>query len=486
MKDSDPKDLRTGGALDILAEQASSLEDDDRLLGRRLGDYGVQALIGAGGMARVYRASRVDGAFERDVAIKVSLISGFNEELRARFNREQAILAELEHPNIARLFDAGLTDEGWPYIVMELVEGQPIDDYCRKQALSHERIVGLGIEVADTLSFAHTRLVAHCDLKPSNVLVTEDGRPVLLDFGIAKLLDADSDYTRAQRPLSPGYASPEQLLGQDITTASDTYQLGALLFQLLVGEPLVDDEALSDAIGRASRGDDLPDIDRRLKVLPRDLAHIVAMSLRREPTQRYRDAGALKADLENYLNHFPVSAVGNSRGYRLRTFARRNRSMLAVSGLAAVVILAGTLTYIVNVGQARLDAEREKQTAEESLNFLLGFFEGVSPEQAQDSTISAREVIDDGVVKVREDLGDKPEVQAKLMLALSSLYGDFGDHEQPIGCLVVVFCVLGQRHGLLVISEVAIQRRQSQHQFGLHLRLITKILAHLDDAVINY
>jgi serine/threonine-protein kinase len=429
MSDFNPDKLRTGGALDIYAQNSNVQEEDDRLIGRRLGDYTIETLIAAGGMARVYRATRVDGAFERDVAIKVSPGSSLNPELRQRFTREQAVLASLEHPNIARLFDAGLTEESWPYIVMELVDGQPIDQYCRAHELDQRQVVTLGMKIADALAFAHTRLVAHCDLKPSNLLVTGDGRPVLLDFGIAKLLDADSEQTSTRRPLSPKYASPEQLLGQEITTASDIYQLGALLFQLLVGHPVVEDESLSEVIGNASRGAELADVTHDLKALPKDLAQILAVSLRRDPAQRYRDASAMQSDLYNYLNHYPVTAVGSSLGYRLRSFMRRNRAMVAVSTLATFVVLVGSVVYAVTLTQARSEAEREKQLAEESLNFLLGFFDDVKPKQARDHDVTAREVIDKGVSRLRTELAEKPEVQAKLMLALSTLYSDFGEHE---------------------------------------------------------
>lgn len=397
----DPNDIATGGALDAYATAVADSEEADVLIGRELGDYRITSLIAAGGMAKVYRAQRTDGAFDRDVAIKVSPGSIFNAELRARFKREQFILAGLEHPNIARLFDAGITAEGWPYIVMELVLGRLVEAYCSEQDLHLDDIVELIITVADALAFAHSRLVIHCDLKPSNLLVAEDGRAVLLDFGIAKLLEADADHTSTRRPLSPKYASPEQLHGSEITIGSDIYQLGVLLQQLCAG---------------ANHGQ-----------VPRDVGLIIDQCLREDPAERYSDMNSLKQDLVRFRAGYPVVAAGASYAYRAKKFALRNLPSVIIGTGAIVMLTAVSLWYVWSVTDARFIAERESELSKESLEFLLGFFDDLTPEKAQDHDISARELVDRGISRVQNELADRPEVRSNLLLSLANLYIDFGE-----------------------------------------------------------
>lgn len=231
--------MSTGAALDVYQRLDSG--DGERLTGRILGQYQVDALIGEGGMSQVWSAHRIDGRFDRQVAIKMSVNSSLSAALRERFLLEQSLLAELNHPNIAQLYDAGVTQEGWPYIVMEYVEGEPIDSYCDARRLSLQARLELFLALCDAVQFAHRRLIVHRDIKPGNILVTPDDQPKLLDFGIAKLLEADletEDPARtalADRMLTPLYASPEQILREQVSTATDVYALGLLLYELLTG-----------------------------------------------------------------------------------------------------------------------------------------------------------------------------------------------------------------------------------------------------------
>ncbi|MEM1435341.1 MAG: protein kinase, partial [Pseudomonadota bacterium] len=331
----------TGGALDLYASATDGGDGADHpLIGRRLGEYEVTGLIARGGMGVVFSAERADGTFERDVAIKISSGDVMGHDLRDRFLREQAILASLNHPNICQLFDAGVTDEGWPYFVMEKVVGDSVADYCRERQLSPDAICALMIQIVDATAFAHARLVVHRDLKPSNVMVTADGTPKLLDFGIAKLLEVDAEQSTI-RPMTPRYASPEQLLGREVTIASDLFQLGALLAELLTGRPLHVDETLETAVERAAQGRSVAVPAPPDGPLPRELRKIVEHCLRPDPENRYANATALQEDLTRYLQGRPVQAVGLTPLYRLRKFLKRNWVPVTGSLGAGLLIAAG-------------------------------------------------------------------------------------------------------------------------------------------------
>lgn len=345
--DSAARQLVTGGALDMFGAKAQSVTaHEPGLIGQRIGSYRIRERIAVGGMGEVYRAERIDGSFDREVAIKVTGTSSLNEEFRRRFQHEQRILASLHHQGITQLFDAGITDGGLPFIVMELVDGQPIDEYCRRRELSPNAIVDLLLQIADAVSFAHARLVVHRDIKPSNVLVTEAGEVKLLDFGIARLLESDAVAATELRPLSPRYASPEQLLGREITIASDIYQIGLLMVELLSGSPARSETNLSDEIMRAVEQRPFPLRETADRNLPNELRQIAEQCLMNEPEERYADVNALHRDLANYQAGYPVAAVGETSLYRLRKFLKRHGRALAHGTVAA--LLLGTSVQLVN------------------------------------------------------------------------------------------------------------------------------------------
>ncbi len=280
------------------------------VIGERLGPYEITAVLGQGGMGVVYRAHRADEEYTKEVAIKVASFGLLTPELRQRFIRERQILANLDHPNIARLLDGGTTAEGVPFVVMEFIAGQPIDEYCAKHGLGRRAVLMLMIEVARAVDYAHRHLVVHRDLKPDNILITEEGDPKLLDFGIAKALDPEASgldgvkTMDAARLLTPDYASPEQVRGGAITTATDVYQLGVLLYLLLVGKRPF-------AVAAASMGE----LERMICESPpskpnlgADLDRIVLQALEKDPRRRYSSAEALAEDLERYLGGCPVRA----------------------------------------------------------------------------------------------------------------------------------------------------------------------------------
>ncbi len=367
----------------------ASLSTPPELAGQAVGPYTLVRLLGEGGMGSVWLARRSDGRFEGDVAIKFLRAGLLGAGDAGRFAREGAILARLAHPHIARLLDAGVARGGTqPYLVLEHVDGEPIDRWCEAHALDTHARVRLLLDVLGAVAHAHNRLILHRDLKPSNIQVTTDGQAKLLDFGIAKLLDDASEPAAAteltQRvgaAYTPRYAAPEQVQGGDVTTATDVYALGVLMYALLGGgHPTTDATAtpvdqlrtvvevaprrLSDAV-RQQRSADAP---RRARELRGDLDTIVAKALKKAPTERYANAAALADDLQRWLKHEPIAARPDSRGYRLARFAQRNRGGVA-AGLLVLMSLAGGLGVAVWQG---IEAQRQRTQAEALIAFMLG------------------------------------------------------------------------------------------------------------------
>jgi non-specific serine/threonine protein kinase/serine/threonine-protein kinase len=372
-------DLLEHSAPSMLAETFD--ESDSWIVGSRAGPYHIVRRVGHGGMGVVYEAVRADDQFRKRVAIKF-LRSGFESELAVRrFRYERQILAGLDHPNIAGLLDGGVTADGQPYFVMEYVEGEPITAYCDSRGLSVRERVALFGQVCAAVQYAHEQLIVHRDLKPSNILVTADGTVKLLDFGIAKLLGEDGDevpLTRGARALTPEYASPEHLRATRITTTSDVYSLGVVLYELLAGrrphrlegrllseieqivcetDPERPSAAVTDAAA-AQRGERRA--GRLAARLAGDLDEIVLMALRREPERRFGSAVELADDLRRHLDGLPVRARPDSATYRLRKFVRRRRTEVAAAGLVFASLLAG----VVGIAQQARRAEVERDRAE--------------------------------------------------------------------------------------------------------------------------
>jgi tetratricopeptide (TPR) repeat protein len=363
-------------------DTAENLLNLDSPVGKRLGAYRITRELGHGGMGAVYLAVRADAQYHKEVAIKLVRTDCTDRQTLDRFRAETQILAGVDHPNIARLLDAGATPEGRPYLVMEYVNGQAIDRYCQKQALSAEKICELFCQVCDAVSYAHRNLIIHRDLKPGNILVTADGVPKLLDFGIAKLLTppTSSAVIAAQtiaQPLTPDYASPEQVRGDPVTTATDVYQLGTLLFELLTGRRphriqtyTVEEIARVVCLEEIVRPSEAPD---GVSIVPRkrlrgDLDNIVLMALRKEPERRYQSAEQFREDVIRHLKGLPVLAREDTLGYRAGKFLRRNR--LAVAAAAVVFLslvggIAATEKERRHAEQARIQAESERRRAEQ-------------------------------------------------------------------------------------------------------------------------
>jgi serine/threonine-protein kinase len=411
--------------------------------GERVGRYRVLREIGRGGMSIVYLAERADDAFHRRVALKV--LDRAPREARARFEQERQILASLDHPGIARLLDGGVDDGGRPYIVMELVEGEPIDRYCAERKLPVEARLALVAAVARAVAYAHRRLVVHRDLKPANLLVTAAGEVKLLDFGIAKLLDpaaagpfAAPPTRTALRLLTPEYATPEQVRGEPVTTASDVYQLGLVLFELLTGRRAhalaegslaeLERTVCAGEPPRPSRCVAAGDAALRRR-LSGDLDCIVMTALRKEPDRRYASPAELAADLERHRAGQPVAARGDGLAYRAGKLIRRHR--LAVTAAVAVALaLVGGLGAAL--WQAR-EARREARKATAVKDFLVRIFEVADPDQAPGRTVTARELLDRGAARIATLRGE-PEVRAELLAVAGASYQSLGlyDSARPL------------------------------------------------------
>jgi tetratricopeptide (TPR) repeat protein/predicted Ser/Thr protein kinase len=448
--------------------------------GVRIGAYCIHELIGRGGMADVYRADRADDEFHRVVAVKV-VRAGLGDDLFERFRAERQVLATLDHPHIARLFDGGVTDDGRPFLVMEYVDGRPLDAYADARQLTIDERLALCLQVCDAVDRAHRHLVVHRDLKPGNILVTDEGSVKLLDFGVAKLLDprastAASPVTRVgARLMTPEYASPEQFLGHPATTATDVYSAGVVLYELLTGtRPCEDAEALPSALERrvvdaepelasmacladTSRGTAAERASRRRSTpehlsrqLRGDLDNIIATALRREPERRYPSIAALRHDLERRRDGLPVTARASTVRYRTAKFLRRHRVGVAAAALVVAAVVVGTTTTLV---QART-AAREGRRAAEIRDFLVSVFEISDPNNARGEAVTARELLDRGSERIDRSLADDPELRGDIRGVVGTLYGRLGLFDRAAPHLEAALSLArAGRAGRLVLVE---------------------------------
>lgn len=410
------------------------------LTGQRLGAYTLVRPLGAGGMGSVWLARRSDGRFDGEVALKLLNLALLARGGAGRFAREAQALARLDHPHIARLLDAGVGAAGQPYLVLECIDGTPITRWCDDRKLDIAARLRLLLDVLAAVEHAHQRLVLHRDLKPDNILVTPEGRVKLLDFGIAKLIDDQSQPAAPTalteiggRAFTPDYAAPEQVSGGEVTTATDVYALGVLLFELLAGshptarpgdtpvqrlhavvdrEPRRLSEAAPPAAARALRG---------------DLDNIVARALRKSPGERYPGAAALADDLRRHLAHEPVSARPASWAYRSGRFVRRHRSAVAALSVTLAVLVAG----VVGTAWQAVEARRERDEAlfqarrAQAKSNLMNLALNVTP--SPDAPLTLREVLDRSVQLTERQFSDDPRIAVDLLVTLAGQYEHVGD-----------------------------------------------------------
>ncbi len=438
-----------------------------------IGPYRLLRKLGEGGMSRVYLAVREDG-FQRLVALKVIRRGLKSDDLLHRFRTERQILAGLDHPNIAKLLDGGSTEDGLPYFVMEYIDGIPVDEYCDRNRLTVFQRLQLFLDICAAIQYAHQNLVVHRDIKTSNILVTADGSAKLLDFGIAKLLKPEQfpvpvELTATMlRPMTPFYASPEQVQGRAITTASDVYSLGVLLYKLLTGHlPYQVDSRTAKEVERAvvevpperpstavNRVETVPShgngdgettitpeaVSRARSVQPHqlkriltgDLDTILLAALRKEPQRRYGTVEQFAEDVRRSIDGLPVRAHKDSLRYRARKFVQRNRVPIGVATTIGALLFGFAVTMAVQASRIALErdaAQHERDRAEQVVTFLQEIFRVSDPNVQGGETITAREILDSGAQRVTRELQDQPEVQATLMQAIGNVYRNLGLYE---------------------------------------------------------
>jgi eukaryotic-like serine/threonine-protein kinase len=468
-------------------------------IGRHIGAYEIVEEIGHGGMGEVYRAVRADGQYDKQVAIKLVRVGLDTPALVERFRHERQILATLDHPNIARLIDGGATEEGVPYLVMELIEGRPIDEYCAEHYLEIKERLELFLQVCASVQYAHQRLVIHRDIKPSNILVTAQRVPKLLDFGIAKILDpAGVSETTLLRPMTPEYASPEQIRGETITTASDVYSLGVVLYKLLTGRSPYPEKTRSalefaKAVCEAEparpstviRPKSLPhefagrpngsNVEKSGRTLKGDLDNIAVKALRKEPARRYASVEQFADDIRKHLEGLPVTATPDSTSYRIRKFVRRHTAAVAA---AALIVLAVTGGVAATLWEARV-AVRERARAERRFNdvrklansFLFEFDAAIKD---LPGSTPARSLVVQRALEYLDGLAAEARGDRSLQMEIASAYQRVGEVQGD-----PMFPNLGDSKGALqssnkalVILETVAREELQNPQVGLGLASI--------------
>jgi non-specific serine/threonine protein kinase/serine/threonine-protein kinase len=419
---------------------------DTGYVGKEFGHYKVIREIGRGGMGAVFLAERADGEFKQQVALKIVRRSFDDSELARRFRRERQILASLNHPNIARLLDGGVSSDGEPFLVMEYVEGVRIDDYCDEHKLSTNGRLRLFLAVCQGVAYAHQNLIVHRDIKPSNVLVTIDGTPKLLDFGIAKLLDAEhaDEHTETNfRAFTPDYAAPEQMRGEQITTASDVYSLGVLLHDLLHGARPTSSAQPAHELWRSESSErktvatNLPTNQEgengkakvgNQKFVGSELKNIIAMARREEPARRYSSVAQFAEDIQRYLDGLPVRAQKDSFTYRAEKFVRRNKVSVAAAALVLLSLVIGLAAALWQAGVAQQERDRAERRFNDVRHLSNALLTDIVPkiERLQGST-EARQALVNQSLKYLDSLAREAGDDLQLQSELASAYEKVGD-----------------------------------------------------------
>jgi eukaryotic-like serine/threonine-protein kinase len=502
--------LKTGPLTHALGAALDATTRDRRkaLVGKIVGNYKLVSVLGHGGTGTVYLGERADRQYSAQVAVKIVDSATVHGDLGARFRAERQILASLNHANISRLLDAGETDDGQPYLVMEYVHGEPVDRYCDRKQLDLRERLQLFLEICSAVQYAHQNLIVHRDLKPANILVASDGAPKLLDFGIAKLLDSGDAaavlaMTRLNdRLLTPEYASPEQILGRAVTTGSDVYALGVVLYEMLTGlRPYTvpasasqlelersicvsDPQRPSAAVRRATesgpaegqsqmaaiamaRGMTAEKLYRKLQG---DIDAIIMRALRKEPQHRYGSVEQLADDLRRYLSQEPVHARQGNWLYYSQRFVHRHTFGVAASAIFLTLIISFAVAMSIQtqrVAAERDRAEQESERAETVSEFMLGVFSAADPFEHQGREITARELLDRAGRSVRDDLSQHPEVRARLLESIGRAYRRRGDTDRAVSYLEDAVHIRKQVHDtdgsatVTALAELAVTLRQS-------------------------
>lgn len=448
----------------ILNRKASELiniEEKLNFVGEKIGNYKLTKEIASGGMGTVFLAERCDGIFEQEVALKIIKPGLSTIPIIRRFQHERQILANLQHPNIARLFDGGVTEDRRPYFTMEYVDGVPIDEYCDKNKLKINERLNLFIKVCEAVQYAHNNLVIHRDIKPSNILIKNDGTIKLLDFGISKVLSAEGEnsdlptITQAEIHLmTPEYSSPEQIKNSNISVATDVYSLGLVLYKLLSGKPAHDfktrtfneyekvvceqniPKPSTVIIKRSENEEEIliseicenrnTQIKKLKKTLNGDLDNICMMALRKEPDRRYATAEVLAYDIERYQKDLPILARKESFIYTSKKFIIRHKAAVITAALLFFIVNGLILFYTIRLKTERDKANLEAKKSEQVASFLQDLFLVSDPNESKGETITARELLDRGASRLMVGLEEEPEIKSQLLNTIGKVYTNLG------------------------------------------------------------
>ena len=432
---SETENLIENNAIDLAARVGA---EESNYTEQHFGNYRIIREIGSGGMGTVFLATRDDGEFTMQVALKIVRQSVADREIVERFKRERQILANLNHPNIAALHDGGINEKGEPYLAMEYVDGETLIEYADRQRLSIPERLRLFLKICAAVSYAHRNLVVHRDIKPSNILVTPEGEPKLLDFGLAKAFESDGSKTQtALRAFTPAYASPEQILGRSITTASDIYSLGVVFYELLTGvKPFhFDDRSLEEIVRTITNSEpQVPSATSQSAIrtpqLKGDLDNIALTALRKEPERRFKTVDDFAEDIERHLAGRPISARPNTAGYLTGKFIRRNKIAVAAGLLVSISLLAG---LTISLWQAAI-ARRETVRSQAVNQFLQKMLLTAIPESGGSGKKGSQATVIDVLYQAEkrldeEDLSSQPEVRAELRQLIGLAYLNQGMYE---------------------------------------------------------
>jgi serine/threonine-protein kinase len=440
-----------------LSEELKKSLSWEELIGSVIGSYRITGQLGSGGMGMVFKGERMDGEFQHQVAIKL-IRKGFgSEKIVSRFKMEREILANLSHPNIAHLHDGGVLKDGTPYLIMEYIDGIPIDRYCNEQKLTVNQRLELFKKICSAVQYAHSKLVVHRDLKPDNIYVNSDGEVKILDFGVAKLLDTELteatllETRPGQKLWTPQYAAPEQIRGEQVAIQTDIYALGILLHKLLtdtypfdlkeknlreIEHTIVDDSpaSLTQSLRNSSSLKEIAEHrnttpQKLLKNLTGDLNALVLKAIRKEPEHRYESVSRLLEDIERYQSGIPLIARKGTWKYRGSKFLRRHKTGLTVMTVFLIAAISFSLLYTWRISQERNRAEMEAQKAEQVTEFMMGLFESNNPGESLGDTVTARQLLETGVNQA-EQLTDQPEVQAQMFDVVGRVYRNLGEYEK--------------------------------------------------------
>jgi eukaryotic-like serine/threonine-protein kinase len=513
-----PEKAETPGDQTTLTDPQSSPASPD--FPQQIGRYRILRRLGRGGMGEVFEAEQTEPV-HRKVALKLIKGGMDTQEVLARFDSERQALALMNHLNVARMLDAGATEQQRPYFVMDFIQGVPITEYCDSHQLTTSERLELFIQVCDGVQHAHQKGIVHRDIKPSNILVTVEGEkviPKIIDFGLAKALgQSDADMTQfthiGQVIGTPTYMSPEQVSGSDIDTRTDVYSLGVLLYQLLVGtvpfdlkvtpqegwdafqKKIREQEPVRPSVRTSSLGDSSPETAKKRRIdtvswsreLRGDLDWITLRALEKDRTRRYQSPSELAADITRHLKHEPVLAIPPSTAYRVRKFIRRHRIGVTAAAVVALALLAGitgTTIGLIRATRAERKAVEEVENTRQLSDFLLGLFRVSDPSEARGNSITAREILDKGAQKIERELGDKPVIKAEMMRTIGGVYHSLGLYKQAQPLLEKSLAIartagdsnlLGQSNSLLQLAMLHHEQGRyaealSLAQESLHIR----------------